>query len=48
VNLQNARCNDKNRLRLSENRVARNIFAPKRDEVTGQWRRLKNEELYDL
>jgi hypothetical protein len=31
-----------------ENRVLRKIFGPKRDEVTGQWRRLHNEELYDL
>jgi hypothetical protein len=31
-----------------ESRVVRKIFAPKRDEVTGEWRRLHNEELYDL
>jgi hypothetical protein len=31
-----------------ENRVLRKIFTPKRDEVTGEWRRLRNEELYDL
>jgi hypothetical protein len=31
-----------------ENRVLRRIFGPKRDEVTGKWRRLRNEELYDL
>jgi hypothetical protein len=36
------------RLRFFENRVLRRIFVPKRDEVTGQWRRLYNEELYDL
>jgi hypothetical protein len=36
------------RLRVVENRVLRRIFGPKRDEVTGQWRRLHNEELYDL
>jgi hypothetical protein len=29
-------------------RVLRRIFGPKRDEITGQWRRLHNEELYDL
>jgi hypothetical protein len=29
-------------------RVLRKIFAPKRDEVTGEWRRLHNEELNDL
>jgi len=31
-----------------ENSVLRTIFRPKRDEVTGEWRRLHNEELYDL
>jgi hypothetical protein len=31
-----------------ENRVLRRIFGPKRDEVTGEWRRLNNEELNDL
>jgi hypothetical protein len=31
-----------------ENRVLRNMFEPKRDEVTGEWRRLHNKELYDL
>jgi len=31
-----------------ENRVLRGIFGPKRDEVTGQWRKLHNEELNDL
>ena len=30
----------------SENRVLRRIFVPKRDEVTGEWRKLCNEELY--
>ena len=35
-------------LRLSENRVLRRINGPKRDEVTGEWRKLHNEELYDL
>jgi hypothetical protein len=33
---------------LFENRVQRRIFGPKRDEVTGEWRRLNNEELNDL
>jgi hypothetical protein len=32
-------------LRVLENRVLRRIFGPKRDEVTGEWRRLHNEEL---
>jgi hypothetical protein len=31
-----------------ENRVLRRIFGPKRDEVTGEWRRLHDEELHDL
>jgi len=31
-----------------ENRVLRRIFGPKRDEVTGDWRKLHNEELSDL
>jgi hypothetical protein len=31
-----------------ENRVLRRIFGPKRDEATGEWRRLHNEELNDL
>jgi hypothetical protein len=31
-----------------ENRVLRRIFGPKKDEVTGEWRRLHNEELHDL
>jgi hypothetical protein len=31
-----------------ENRVLRRIFEPKRDEVTGEWRKLHNEELNDL
>jgi hypothetical protein len=33
---------------LFENRVPRRIFGPKRDEVTGEWRKLHNEELCDL
>jgi hypothetical protein len=36
------------RLRVSENRVLRRIFGPKRDEVTGGWRKLYNEELHNL
>jgi len=36
------------RLRVSENRVLRRIFGPKRDEVTGEWKKLHNEELNDL
>jgi hypothetical protein len=36
------------RLRVFENRVLRRIFGPKRDEVTGEWRRLHKRELYAL
>jgi hypothetical protein len=35
-------------LRVFENRVLRRIFGPRRDEVTGEWRKLHNEELRDL
>ena len=35
-------------LRVFENRVLRRLFGPKRDEVTGEWRILHNEELRDL
>jgi hypothetical protein len=33
---------------MFENRMLRRIFGPKRDEVTGEWRKLQNEELHDL
>jgi hypothetical protein len=36
------------RLRVSENRVLRRIFGRKRDKVTGEWRKLHNEELNGL
>jgi len=36
------------RLRVFENRALRGIFGPKRDEVSGEWRKLHNEELNDL
>jgi hypothetical protein len=36
------------RPRVFENKVLRRIFGPKRDEVTGEWRRLHNKELYAL
>jgi len=39
---------EEHRLRVFENRVLGEIFVPKRDEVTVEWRRLHNEELYDL
>jgi len=36
------------RLRVFENRVLRRVFGSKRDDVTGEWRKLHNEELSDL
>ena len=33
---------------MFESRVLRKIFGPQRDEITGQWRRLHNEKLYDI
>jgi len=39
---------EERRLRLSENRVLRRIFGPKREEVTGEWRKLHNKELNNL
>ena len=36
---------EERRLRVFENRVLRRVFGPKRDEVTGEWRKLLNEEL---
>ena len=36
------------RLGVFENRVLRRVFGPKRDEVTGEWRKLHNEKLNDL
>ena len=39
---------EERRLRVFENRVLRRIFGPKREEVTGEWRKLQNEELRDL
>ena len=39
---------EERRLRVFENRVLRGVFGTKRDEVTGEWRKLHNEELNDL
>ena len=39
---------EEQRLRVFENRVLRRIFRPKRQGVTGEWRKLHNEELNDL
>jgi hypothetical protein len=39
---------EERRLRVFENRVLRRIFGPKRDEVTGEWRKLYDEELHGI
>jgi len=39
---------EERRLRVSQNRVVKKKFGPKRDEITGEWRKLHNEELYHL
>jgi hypothetical protein len=39
---------EERRLRVFENRMLRRAFGPKRDEVTGEWTKLHNEELNDL
>jgi hypothetical protein len=39
---------EEHRLRVLENRVLRGIFGPKRDEVTGEWRKLHTEEHHNL
>ena len=36
------------KLRVFENMVLRRVFGPKRDKVTGEWRKLHNEDLNDL
>ena len=38
---------DERRLRVFENRLLRRIFGPRRDGVTGEWRKLRNERLRD-
>jgi hypothetical protein len=42
------RLREEYRLRIFENRVLRRIFGPKRDEVTGDWKKLHNEDLNNL
>jgi hypothetical protein len=42
------RLREERRLKVFENRVLRRVFGPKRDEVTGEWRKLHNEEINDL
>jgi len=39
---------EEHRPRVFENRVLRRIFGPKRDKVTGEWRKLHHEELNDV
>jgi len=39
---------EERRLRVFEKRLLRRLFGPKRDEVSGEWRKLHNEELSDL
>jgi hypothetical protein len=39
---------EERKLRVLDNRVLRIIFGPKRDEVTGEWRKIHNGGLYDL
>jgi len=39
---------EERKLRVFENMLLRRIFGPRRDEVTGEWRGLHNEELNDL
>jgi hypothetical protein len=39
---------EEHRLGVFENKVLRKIFGPKRDEVTGEWRKMHNKELYNL
>jgi hypothetical protein len=48
VKLGSLGAREEHRLRVFKNRVLRRIFGPKRDEVTGEWRKLHNEELNNL
>jgi hypothetical protein len=48
VKLMSLTLREEHRLRVFETRGLRRIFGPKRDEVTGEWSRLHNEELNDL
>jgi hypothetical protein len=45
VKLGPSHLREERKLRVFENRVLRRVFGSKRDEVTGEWRRLHNEEL---
>jgi hypothetical protein len=48
VKLGSLTLREKHRLGVFENRLLRRIFGPNRDEVTGEWRQMHNEELHDL
>jgi hypothetical protein len=48
VKLGSLTLKEEHRLRVFENRVPRRIFGPKRDEMTGEWKKLHNEELHIL
>jgi hypothetical protein len=39
---------EEHRLRVFENRLLKRIFGPRRAEVRGEWRKLRNKELHDL
>jgi hypothetical protein len=47
VKLGSLKFTEERRLRVLETTVLRKIFGPKRDEITEEWRRLRNEELHD-
>jgi PAS domain-containing protein len=48
LNLVSESSSEEHRLRVFGNRMLRRIYGPKRDEVTGEWKELYNEELHDL
>jgi hypothetical protein len=48
MDLSKGKIKEERRLRVFENRVLRRIFGPKRKDVTGDWRKLHNEELHNL
>jgi hypothetical protein len=39
---------EEHRLRVFENTVLRRMFGPKREEITGEWKKMHNEELFNL
>jgi hypothetical protein len=48
VSVRGPALREEHRLRVSESRALRKIFGLKRDEMTGGWRKLHNEELHDF